>query len=470
MECNQLRLSPHMADVYIIYAKENRDIAVKVHDLLSKSWTVWMDDLIVGDFATAIKENLQKAACVVALYSESASKPAVTDELRFATKYGKKIIPLQLDDSDPPYSFGNLSTVNFQHWSGEPDHEGFKLLQVKIQEVVPAIRPAERLSSLESNTLAIPNIFMSVSSHETQFKPAEALRVLKAHGTKSILVSAYDLRRSEDKDQMIEEIKAYRELGGFVLIDSGNYEADRTEDETWTAAEFHQALLETPHDCAFCFDNLEPSSDLAMAVEEVIQAFERDRQHTSAPVYPIVHVSQDEEGLKRLPDIVFEVANRIRPGVIAIAERELGPGLALRARTMKRVRAQLQNLPFYQPIHLLGTGNPWSISVLVAAGADTFDGLEWCRFSIDPTRGRLHHFQHFDFFKHSWDRTPLLDIVDTDPNIKYAGKVALYNLEYYAEFGQLMQSMIASNDATLFATGIGLTAPELKKLFPEIFQ
>lgn len=48
--------------------------------------------------------------------------------------------------------------------------------------------------------------------------------------------------------------------------------------------------------------------------------------------------------------------------------------------------------------------------------------------------------------------------------------MALYNLEYYEEFGQLMHSMIASNDETLFATGIGLTAPELKKLFPEIFQ
>lgn len=96
-----------MADVYIIYAKENRDTAVKVHDLLSKSWSVWIDDRIVGDFATAIKENLKKAKCVVALYSEFASKPAVTDELRFATNYGKKIIPLQLDDSDPPYSFGN---------------------------------------------------------------------------------------------------------------------------------------------------------------------------------------------------------------------------------------------------------------------------------------------------------------------------------------------------------------------------
>lgn len=458
-----------MADVYIIYASENRDVAERVRDLLAPSWSIWLDDLIVGDFASAIKENLQNSACVVALYSEYASKAAVTDELRLANKYGKKIIPLRLDESDAPYSFGNFSSVDFRSWSGEPDHKVFKLLQVKIQEVVPARRPADRLPSL-FESLPIPNIFMSVSSHETKFKPAEALSVLKAHNTKSILVSAYDLIRSDDKVQMIEEIKAYREQGGFVLIDSGNYEADRTEDKTWTAAQFHQALSETPHDCTFFFDNLEPDGDPDKVIEDVVNAFERDRQHTCAPVLPIVHVPQNKQGLSQLPYIVREVANQLRPTVIAIAERELGPGLALSAHTMKCVRTALRELPFYQPVHLLGTGNPWSISILVAAGADTFDGLEWCRFSIDPARGRLHHFQHFDFFKHSWPRTPLLDLVDADEKIKYAGKVALYNLEYYQEFGQLMQSMIASNESTLFATGIGLTAPELKKLFPEIFQ
>jgi hypothetical protein len=406
----------------------------------------------------------------VALYSEYASKAAVTDELRLANKYKKKIIPLQLDESDAPYSFGNFSTVDFRNWSGGADDKMFKLLQVKIQEVVPAHLPANRLPSL-FGSLQIPNIFMSVSSHETKFKPAEALSVLKAHNTKSILVSAYDLVKSDDKAQMIEEIKAYREQGGFVLIDSGNYEAYRTEDKTWTVAQFHQALAETPHDCTFSFDNLEPDSDPDKVIDDVINALKRDCQHTCAPVLPIVHVPQNKEGLGQLPYIVREVANRIRPAVIAIAERELGPGLPLSAQTMKQVRAELSKLPFYQPIHLLGTGNPWSISILVAAGADTFDGLEWCRFSINPVKSHLHHFQHFDFFKHLFPRSPLLDMVDADDQIKYAGKVALYNLEYYQDFGQLLRSMIANNESTLFATGsIGLKSPELKKLFPGIFQ
>jgi hypothetical protein len=65
---------------------------------------------------------------------------------------------------------------------------------------------------------------------------------------------------------------------------------------------------------------------------------------------------------------------------------------------VRRIRDELDKLPFYQPLHILGTGNPWSIAVLAAAGADSFDGLEWCRVAVDRDTGRLNHFQHFDFF------------------------------------------------------------------------
>lgn len=457
-----------MADVYIIYAKENRDTAVKIRDLLSSSWSVWLDDLIVGDFDSVIKENIQSTKCVIALYSAYASKPAVRGELDLANKYDKKVIPLILDDSDPPYPYGHFSSVDFRAWQGDAD--AVKLLRVKIAEVVKPRCPPSRPEVIH-NGLPIPNVFMSVSSHETQFTPVEALKVLKVHNTGSILVSAYDLVKSKDRKKMVKEIQDYRKQGGFVLIDSGNYEAYRINDKSWTPAHFKEALLETPHDWAFCFDKMTPNKNPDKAIEEVVRAVRRDSKHTQAPVLPIVHVSQDESGLARLPQLVRGVSEQLRPLVIAIAERELGAGLALRAKTMKRVRTELDKLPYYQPIHLLGTGNPWSIAVLVAAGADTFDGLEWCRFSIDPRRGRLHHFQHFDFFKGAGDRTPFLDMVDANPDIGYAGQVALYNLEYYQEFGHMMRSMIATKDAELFATGIVrmFNAHELRRLFPEVF-
>ncbi|EJM69338.1 queuine/archaeosine tRNA-ribosyltransferase [Pseudomonas sp. GM49] len=459
-----------MADVYIIYAKENRATALKVRDYLSASWSVWLDDFIVGDFNVAIKESIQQAKCVVALYSSFASKPAVTGELSLAEKYQKKIIPLLLDDSDPPYPYGHLSSVDFRSWPGAIDHPTFQLLQKKIGLVVaPRAKPA-RLAATAGGALALPNVFMSVSSHETQFDPVDALSALRIHATSSILVSAYDLIHSQSRDAMVEEIQTYRDNGGFVLIDSGNYEAHRLNDTRWKPAHLKKVLLNTPHDWAFCFDNMKPSDKFDVAVRQVVRAVERDAKHTSAPMLPIIHIKQNEAGLARLPRIVRAISEQLRPPIIAIPERELGAGLAQRALTVRQIRDELDKLPYYQSIHLLGTGNPWSIAVLAAAGADTFDGLEWCRFAVDPSSERLHHFQHFDFFRAKRLRTDLMDVVDADEDIGYAGKVAFHNLEYYGEFNRLMREMYSTGDTESFALGVtGLKSVELRKLFPGIF-
>ncbi|EPL14302.1 TIR domain-containing protein [Pseudomonas sp. WS 5532] len=459
-----------MADVYIIYAKENSKTALKVRDLLSASWSVWLDDLIVGDFSVAITENLKEAKCVVALYSSFAHKHTITGELSLAEKYQKKVVPLILDDSDPPYPYGHFSSVDFRSWQGEADHSCFQLLQKKIGLVVPPQGKPVRLATIADGALALPNVFMSVSSHETQFDPVEALEALTVYPTRSILVSAYDLVNSESRHKMIAEITTYRDLGGFVLIDSGNYEAYRLNDKQWKPSNLKRALTDTPHDWAFCFDNMTPSDKFEVAVRQVIKAVERDAKHTSAPVLPIIHVKQTPKGLERLPRIVRAISEHLQPPIIAIPERELGAGLAQRALTVRHIRDELDKLPYYQPIHLLGTGNPWSIALLAAAGADTFDGLEWCRFAVDPELERLHHFQHFDFFKTKRIRSEFMDRVMANNNIGYAGKVAFHNLEYYAEFGRIMRDMYSKGREEPFAMGVtGMKSAELRSLFPGIF-
>lgn len=459
-----------MADVYIIYAKENRATALKVRDYLSASWSVWLDDLIVGDFNVAIKENIQEAKCVVALYSSFASKPAVTGELSLAEKYQKKIIPLILDDSDPPYPYSHFSSVDFRSWPGAADHPTFQLLQKKIGLVVPPRTKPTRLNAIAGGALPLPNVFMSVSSHETQFDPVDALSALRVHATSSILVSAYDLIHSESRADMIDEIQAYRDKGGFVLIDSGNYEAHRLKDVSWKPSHLKRVLIDTPHDWAFCFDNMKPSDKFDVAVRQVVKAVERDAKHTHAKMLPIVHVKQNDAGLARLPRIIRAISEHLHPPIIAIPERELGAGLAQRALTVRQIRDELDKLPYYQSIHLLGTGNPWSIAVLAAAGADTFDGLEWCRFAVDPELERLHHFQHFDFFRTKRIRSDFMDVVDADEDIGYAGKVAFHNLEYYGEFGRVMRDMYSKGREEAFAMGVtGIKSAELRKLFPGIF-
>ncbi len=468
-----------MADVYIVYAREDHSVAEKLYGLLTSRWDTWWDDKIAGRYAKAIENEMPKARCVVPLFSAaSRAKDTFTEELKLGQKYNAEILPVRLDRSDPPYPFGVYSYTELQDWNGETDHPGILQLQRRIATIVPPKEKARQPVAILSGRIPLPTLFLSVSSHETQLIPAEAVQALRVFGAPTILASAYDTVARRNPQEMISALAEYREAGGFVLLDSGNYEASRLGTRRWKVRDLEEALSNTPHDCAFCFDDLKPPRDPELAVEAIVQAVTRDQSLTDAPILPIVHAPVSKRGsgyiLDHLPAIVREIANRLHPQLIAVPERELGPGLIARAKTMLAIREELNTLPFYQPIHLLGTGNPWSIAILAAAGADTFDGLEWCRVVVDGATDRLHHFQHFDFFTY---QTAMADSSVArealrDPKIDFAGKVAFHNLDYFANFVQSMRDATKGGSIEAFVVGlVGKdTANQLRKQIPDIFK
>lgn len=466
-----------MADICIVYASEDHAIAEKLHGLLSQQWDIWWDDKIVGRFRQAIEREIPKAGCIVAIFSVSSrNKDTFTEELSFGQKHNIEILPVRIDGSDPPYPFGAYSYTEVQDWKGEPDHRGFMQLKRRIAEAVPPKAKPHRPTTIAHGKVPLPTVFMSISSYETQLKPDEALKALRVIGTPAILISAYDLVSRRNPQAILDELHKYRENGGFVLIDSGNYEKSRLGSKRWESADLKEVLARTPHDWAFCFDVMKPKHNPDRAVEEVIQGFERDRTYSSAPVLPIVHAPKSNQGvycLGHVPRIIREISEKLEPPLIAIPERELGAGLIARAKTVQTIREELNKLPFYQPIHILGTGNPLSIAVLAAAGADTFDGLEWCRMAVDRGSGRLHHFQHFDFF--SWQTLAESSIAREaleDPAIDFAGKVAFHNLDYFANF--LKEMLEAIVEGNMYGFVVGLTGKDttnqLKQQVPGLFK
>lgn len=467
-----------MADVYIIYAREDRAVAEKLHGLLSPRWDTWWDDKIIGRFARAIEAELPKARCVVPIFSVSSrDKDTFTEELRLAQKHNIELLPIRLDDSDPPYPFGSYSNTEMCGWNGQADHAGFLKLQRGISTIVPPRAKPQRPSAIANVSVPIPTLFLSVSSFETQLMPADAVKALRVFGVPAILVSAYDLVVRRKPKHMITELEEYRKNGGLVLIDSGNYEASRLGARRWKVADLQEVLSQTPHDWAFCFDVRQPRHDPNYAVDQIVEAVERDRAFTKAPVLPIVRAPIRKQGgykLDHIPRIIREVADRLEPQLIAIPERELGPGLIARAKTVRAIREELSNLPFYQPLHLLGTGNPWSMAVLAAAGADTFDGLEWCRMAIDRDAERLHHFQHFDFFTYQTEvaDSSITREALTDSAVDFAGKVAFHNLDYFAYFVKGMREAIMEGSMEAFVVGLAgkATTNQLKKLIPGLFK
>lgn len=467
-----------MADICIVYAREDHAVAEKLHELLSQQWETWWDEDITARFSEEIEIEIPRAGCIVVLFSESSrDKDTILDELRLGQRHGIKILPAKLDDSVSPYSFGSYTCTDLRSWNGECEHRGFRLLLQRIIKVVPPKSAPKRLPAIAEGKVLLPSLFLSVSSHETQLVPAEAVRALRVFGAKTILISAYDLVARSEPQAIVDELQEYRKNGGFVVIDSGNYEAFRLDNRIWNPNDLKEALAQTPHDWVFCFDVMDLSQDRDFAVDSIVKSVERDRTFTKAPVLPIVHAPKCEQGgyeLKNLPWIIREVAERLEPQLIAIPERELGHGLIARAETVRDIRVELSKLSFYQPLHILGTGNPWSIAVLAAAGADSFDGLEWCRMVVDCKTDRLHHFQHFDLFTYQTEQaeSSITREALNDPAIGFAGKVAFHNLDYFNRFAKSMREAVVEGSMNAFISQITDkdTVAQLKKQVPGLLK
>ena len=295
-------------------------------------------------------------------------------------------------------------------------------------------------------------IFFSLSSYETKISPSEGIRALNALRAKSVLVSAQDtIKRTDTHRSINSHLKRIQKNGGFVLLDSGNYEAGRRfklqqiwdarqkPGSNWTLDDYHSALASTPHDMAFCFDRIKPpANDLNKIVAAAVKAVKRDRKHSPRPVLPILHLPTERTGdvlTHHAPKAAVRVAEELQPPIIGIPERELGTGIIDRAKTIKEIRSALNKLHYYQPIHILGTGDPIAIALLSVAGADSFDGLEWCRFVLDAQSARLYPIPDYDFFRWQDELSQfIVNLSDGEKELSWMAKMAIHNIEFYTNW------------------------------------
>jgi queuine/archaeosine tRNA-ribosyltransferase len=440
----RLRGDDPVADICIVYARPNKTVVRKLCEILCQHYSVWWDELIhSGDYRGEIEYQLQSAKCVIPVWCRiSRSDEDVIDEASFAKRRGITLLPVKLDDIEPPLGFGNLQSVSLIGWSGNRESSQIGELLSSLERSIgsrPRLLPRAESFVIGGREFGLPLFFRSVSSHETHLSPEAAIRALRLLTPDALLVSAYDIV-NESKDSaknMISDLESCRSAGTVVLLDSGNYEAYRKADKNWSPEQLAKAFDVTPHDVAFCFDDLQPPAEVETTVTRIIEAINRDAKRTRGAILPIVHAPRHADGQlisSLLPHVIKRVARELQPTLIAVPERELGIGVLERAKMVHLIRRSLDELGFYQPVHLLGTGNPLSIAVFAAVGADCFDGLEWCRTVADSQSGTLYHFQQYDFF--AWQDelagSPIAQAAARSSEIGYAGKVVFHNLDFFA--------------------------------------
>lgn len=243
---------------------------------------------------------------------------------------------------------------------------------------------------VRGKALRLPIYFPSISSVKTGLSPFEYFQILKVLKQPHFLVSAYDIDKSFQKIEFIDQLKTnQKDDGPIILMDSGNYESYWIRDNNWSVDSYNQILKQNVSDLAFSYDNQFPSENIKENAAGAAKSTKESQSVTkSTSIIPIIHCNKE-----KLNETVLELYNQMNFTMVSIPERILGNGILERITTITNLRKELNKLDNYPFIHLLGTGNPLSLLLYSLAGADSFDGLEWCQTVVNSRTALLYHFQ-----------------------------------------------------------------------------
>ena len=132
-----------MSDIFLSYKSEDSEKAKKIAEAIEKKgYTVWWDRIIPPGrtFYEVIEEELDKAKCVVVLWSEKSIKAKwVITEASEGDKRGI-LVPILIEDVTPPLPFRMMQAAKLMDWDGTSLHPEFDLLIQSVGRILG--RPA----------------------------------------------------------------------------------------------------------------------------------------------------------------------------------------------------------------------------------------------------------------------------------------------------------------------------------------
>jgi hypothetical protein len=464
----------------VIYAALDREPASRlVRHLQRRGVAAWWaeEDITQGQWEAEVLSQIEQSDALVPLVSSNTRLHQIfTDEWSHAEACGKAIFPIVLDRTALPLGKRGYSHTHAPDYSDQ--QQAFEAVAAKLlKNFEAASRSRQREVLVGSKRLALPNFVFSLSSFETQLHPLDGLQLLASLPGAPSLVSAFDVHSSlSTYRSMLRPILDSSER--VVLLDSGNYEATRknayassNNKAGWTAARFWEVAASLPWDLIFSFDHPVIGGSAGEIAEGVLDSYFRDMLRTGIShtvLCPIVHAptrgGAPERHRADTAAALLKVCAEIRPTLVAIPERELGDGLLERMKTVKAIRAALDTLPWYQLLHILGTGNPTTIAALAVCGADTFDGLEWCRTAANFENNNLMHFQQFDLLKNVFVGRMTHEVARTiveGSMYPFALRAASYNFDYFTGWLRLVNRSAHSGNPEAIFQGIPLIGNEL---------
>ena len=128
-----------MVDIFLSYAKEDREVARRIAALLGNAgWVVWWDRRIPAGrtWRSVLEEALRDMRCMVVLWSaHSIESDWVRDEADEA-RARKKLVPVLIEAVTPPVGFRNIQAADLSEWDGSSKAPGIQRLLGDLESMI----------------------------------------------------------------------------------------------------------------------------------------------------------------------------------------------------------------------------------------------------------------------------------------------------------------------------------------------
>ncbi len=124
-----------MSDVFISYARGNKDVARRIATaVVAEGYGVWWDDDIPPhvSYSELIADKIATAKAAIVIWSrEAAASEWVRAEADIA-RGARKLIQTSVDGTTPPLPFNLIQFAAIGDWNGEADHPGWKRVRASL--------------------------------------------------------------------------------------------------------------------------------------------------------------------------------------------------------------------------------------------------------------------------------------------------------------------------------------------------
>ncbi len=112
-----------MTDVYVAYAREDRDRLRLITEMLRfEGWDLWMDPFDLSDEPSPAAElKLASARVILAFWSDRSRTSEIVRSEAATGLYKNKLMQLRVDSGAPPRPFDQVESLDFAHWRGDID-------------------------------------------------------------------------------------------------------------------------------------------------------------------------------------------------------------------------------------------------------------------------------------------------------------------------------------------------------------